>query len=59
MREAESVGLEQLLSTMDRAAANLDKLERVWEPARPFLPTGPARGSDPEYDDLALLPACR
>jgi hypothetical protein len=38
---------------MDRAAANLDKLERVWERARPFLPTGPSRGSDPEYDDLA------
>ncbi len=45
--------LEQLLTAMDRAAANLDKLERVWERSRPFLPTGPARGSDPEYDDLA------
>lgn len=37
---------------MDRAAANLDKVQRVWERARPLLPTGPARGSDPEYDDL-------
>lgn len=45
--------LEQLLSAMDRAAANLDKLERVWERARPLLPTGPSRGSEPEYDDLA------
>src|SRR3954453_23915792 len=38
---------------MDRAAANLDKLERVWDRAQPFLPTGPSRGSNPEYDDLA------
>lgn len=45
--------LEQLLTALDRAAANLDKLERVWERARPFLPTGPSRGSEPEYDNLA------
>ena len=45
--------LEQLLSAMDRAAANRDKLERVWERARPLLPAGPSRGSEPEYDDLA------
>jgi hypothetical protein len=47
------VDLEQLLSAMDRAAANRDKLERVWERARPLLPAGPSRGSEPEYDDLA------
>lgn len=45
--------LEQLLSAMDRAAANLDKLERVWERAQPFIPRSPVRGSDAEYDDLA------
>jgi hypothetical protein len=44
--------LEALLNTMDRAAANLEKLERVWERAQPFIPTGPAAGSNPEYDDL-------
>jgi len=38
---------------MDRAAANLAKLEDLWQRAKPFLPDGPARGSHPEYDDLA------
>jgi hypothetical protein len=46
------VEIEDLLNAMDRTAANLAKLEKVWERAHPFIPTGPARGSDPEYDDL-------
>jgi hypothetical protein len=37
---------------MDRAAANLAKLEGVWSRATAFIPEGPARGSPPEYDDL-------
>lgn len=45
--------LEELLRIMDRAAANLTKLDGVWERAAAFIPSGPARGSDPEYDDLA------
>lgn len=44
--------LEGLLNAMDRAAANLAKLEDVWRRAQSFIPTGPARGSHPEYDDL-------
>lgn len=44
--------LDDLLNAMDRAAANLAKLEDVWDRAASFIPTGPARGSEPEYDDL-------
>jgi hypothetical protein len=46
------VELEDLLNAMDRAAANLAKLEGLWHRAQSFIPTGPARGSHPEYDDL-------
>jgi hypothetical protein len=44
--------LNDLLNVMDRAAANLVKLEQVWERASTFIPTSPAAGSPPEYDDL-------
>lgn len=44
--------LEELLRAMDRTAANLKKLESVWERAQPHIPTGPQRGSDPQYDGL-------
>jgi hypothetical protein len=37
---------------MDRAAANLAKLDSVWERAQPHIPTGPSAGSNREYDDL-------
>lgn len=50
--KAAAVELDELLNVMDRAAANLTKLESVWGRAASLLPTGPARGSDPEYDDL-------
>jgi hypothetical protein len=46
------VKLNDLLSVIDRAAANLAKLEEVWHRAEPFIPSGPAIGSHPEYDDL-------
>lgn len=46
------VNLDELLQVMDRAAANLAKLEAVWERAQPMLPSGPSRGSSREYDDL-------
>jgi hypothetical protein len=46
------VELDILLNSLDRAAANLAKLERVWERAEPFVPDSPAAGSHPEYDDL-------
>lgn len=44
--------LSDLLEQMDRAAANLSKLESVWERAQAFIPEGPALGSPVEYDDL-------
>jgi hypothetical protein len=44
--------LEELLRAMDRTAANLRKLENVWEQAKPFIPTGPQLGSDVQYDGL-------
>ncbi|MEV6618522.1 restriction endonuclease [Streptomyces sp. NPDC051051] len=44
--------LEELLRAMDRTAANLKKLDSVWERAKPFIPTGPQLGSDAEYDGL-------
>jgi hypothetical protein len=46
------VELNALLDALDRTAANLAKLEGVWARAGSFIPSGPARGSDPEYDDL-------
>lgn len=46
------VELDDLLNAMDRAAANLAKLEDVWRRAQSFMPSGPSRGSHPEYDDL-------
>jgi hypothetical protein len=33
------VELDELLSAMDRAEANLAKLEGVWDRASPFIPT--------------------
>jgi hypothetical protein len=53
--------LEELLTTFDKVAVNLKKLEQVWDRANPLLPEGPARGSTPEYQNLvrtwdALLP---
>ncbi|MFK0016362.1 restriction endonuclease [Streptomyces sp. NPDC091027] len=46
--------LEELLRAMDRTAANLTKLESVWERAKPYVPTSAALGgSNPAYDDLA------
>ena len=44
--------LEELLREMDRAAANLAKLDALWERAQPHMPTGPSAGSNREYDDL-------
>lgn len=50
--EALEVTLDELLQVMDRAAANLARLETVWERAQPMLPSGPSRGSSREYEDL-------
>ncbi|AJT63882.3 hypothetical protein T261_2197 [Streptomyces lydicus] len=46
--------LEELLSAMDQASANLAKLEKVWQRASTFMPTLYAsQHPGPEYDDLA------
>ncbi|MGI8537515.1 MAG: restriction endonuclease [Mycobacteriales bacterium] len=45
--------LTELLDVLDRTAANVEKLERVWARAESFIPTGPTiPGAEPEYDDL-------
>lgn len=46
---------------MDRASANLAKLDDVWNSAQPMIPTGPSRGTCSDYEDLrrrwaSLLP---
>lgn len=46
------MNLDELLDVMDVAAANLAKLEAVWQRAQPMLPVGPSRGSSREYEDL-------
>lgn len=43
----------ELLATLDRVKVNLEKLERVWEKARPLLlATGTRLGNTPEYAAL-------
>lgn len=37
---------------MDRTAANLERMQAVWDRAGPMLPEGPSIGTTPEYDDL-------
>ena len=46
------MNLEELLEAMDRTAANLAKLDAIWERAQPMIPSGPSRGSSREYEDL-------
>lgn len=45
--------LDELLTIFDKVAVNLKKLEQIWDRANPLLPNGPARGSTPEYQNLA------
>lgn len=37
---------------MDRAAANLAKLQAIWDRAEPMIPSSPQRGTNSEYEDL-------
>lgn len=46
------MNLDELLQVMDRAAANLAKLQSIWDRAEPMIPTGPQRGTTREYEDL-------
>lgn len=45
--------LDSALATFDKVAVNLEKLEKIWERARPHVPSGPQVGSIPEYTTLA------
>lgn len=45
--------LDSLLTTFDKVAVNLEKLERVWERAKPFVAEAPQFGSPPEYQTLS------
>ncbi|WP_406187378.1 hypothetical protein [Streptomyces sp. NBC_01006] len=45
--------LEELLRAMDRTAANLSKMDSVWERAKQYIPSGPQLGTHPDYEDLA------
>lgn len=45
--------LDIALATFDKVAVNLEKLEKIWERARPYVPTGPHLGTIPEYTTLA------
>jgi hypothetical protein len=40
------VQLNDLLDAFDRTAANLAKLEKIWERAETFIPKAPAGGSE-------------
>lgn len=37
---------------MDRAAANLAKLQTIWDRAQQMIPSSPQRGTNREYEDL-------
>lgn len=46
------VDLDGVLAVMDRASANLERLQAIWDRAHPLLPSGPQGGSTNEYDDI-------
>jgi hypothetical protein len=48
-----TVELDELLRNLDRTAANLARLESIWEQAKEHIPSGPSAGSTTEYDNLA------
>ncbi|WP_155246215.1 hypothetical protein [Salinispora arenicola] len=45
--KAATLTLEALLTIMDRTAANLERLQAVWDRASPMLPDGPSIGTTP------------
>lgn len=45
--------LNHVLTTFDKVAVNLEKLEKIWERASPYVPDGPYLGNIPEYNNLA------
>jgi len=51
--QAHLMDLDRALATFDKVAVNLEKLAKIWERARPYVPNGPHLGSIPEYTTLA------
>ena len=49
---AKQMDLNTLLSVMDTVAANVERLQAIWDRAHPLLPSGPQGGSTEEYDNL-------
>jgi hypothetical protein len=54
--------LEAALQQFEATEANLEKLEKLWKEISSLLPSGPAFGAPPEYDELCfafrgILPA--
>jgi hypothetical protein len=47
--------LTRALRHFEATEANLSKLERVWKEIVPYLPTGPAFGSPPEYEEKVRI----
>lgn len=47
--------LTAALRHFEAAEANLSKLERLWKEIVPYLPTGPAFGSPPEYEEKVRM----
>ena len=45
--------LDSALATFDKVAVNLEKLEKIWKRASPYVPNGPHLGRIPEYTNLA------
>jgi hypothetical protein len=46
------MNLDELLQVMDRTAANLAKLQAIWDRAEPMIPSEPQRGTTREYEDM-------
>lgn len=46
--------LDAALREFDAVEANLEKLDRLWAQIEGHLPTGPAFGSPPEYEEACL-----
>lgn len=46
--------LDKALQQFEATEANLSKLEKLWDQIEQLLPSGPAFGSPPEYEELCL-----
>lgn len=46
--------LQQALQQFEATEANIEKLEKLWGKIYAFLPSGPAFGAPPEYDQLCI-----